>query len=226
MKKFFLLIMVWLMSLAAAYSQNYLGVKGGVIFSNMTDGHLGLDYDDLGQLGGTTGIVAEYTFNDFFAFSPELVFSMKGTEYHKKESNTVIETRTDIYHFGYIELPLLLKIRYELSFIEPYVKLGPYFGLIAAGDATEYGYAIIGTRVLKLDDFFAEREQEFSRFDMGLALSPGIAFFLGPGKAFINARYDIGFFEVAKDRMTKPYDYKSMGMNRAFIIEAGYLLEF
>lgn len=226
MKKISMLFMAMLLFIAFAHAQNYFGAKGGIVLSSMTGGHLGTDYEDLGEIGGTFGAVYEYTLNDFVSFNPELIFSRKGTEFHKKASNTVIETRTDIYHFGYIEIPLLFKVKYDLDFMEVYAKIGPYFGLIAGGSATEYGYAIIGTRELKLVDFFAEREQDFSKFDMGLALSPGVAFYLGPGKAFLNFRYDIGFLEVASDRTTAPYDYKTMGANRAFIIETGYLFEF
>ena len=125
-----------------------------------------------------------------------------------------------------MEIPLLAKIGYDLDFMEVFVKTGPYLGFILGGMASEEGTGIIGKRELSLDQYFSdtERNQEFTKFDMGWYLGGGAAIYAGPGKVFLGLHYDIGFMEIAQDNPT--YTYKSMGSNRAFIIEAGYLYEF
>jgi len=204
----------------------YLGLKTGISFTSMTDGFLGKDYIDR---GGTKYLISasfDYFMSDYFSLAPELMFYRKGTEYYKQESSTTIETRSDVYHFSYLQLPLTVKVKYPFDMFNVYALAGPYVSFLMGGMASEQGTAIIGKRELKLKDFFAERQQEFTRFDVGFDLGAGAEIDAGPGRILFNIRYDIGFIPVAGDQTVSPYEYKSMGANRAWSIEAGYSIRF
>ena len=230
MKKLSFLILTLLLSSTYSFSQMYAGVKGGILFSKFIDGNLTLTdlgnnwYKMYNEIGGTFGLAGEYKFNDYFSFAPELTFARKGALIEILE-DTIVK-RTDVYHISYLEVPLLLKGNYNLDFMEFYLKTGPNLGFIVGGYGTEYGTVVIGKNVLKLENFFAIRDQDYSKFDFGWYFGTGMSFFIGPGKLILGCHYDLGFIKVADDRKTQPYDYKNMGKNRAFVIETGYLYEF
>ncbi|MFC2113868.1 porin family protein [Bacteroidota bacterium] len=223
MKKLSLVVFAILFISANAFSQFYGGIKGGIVFSNFTGGHLGYKYKLLGEVGGTVGFMAEYVLNDYISLAPELFFSRKGTMIDRYDSTLIV--RTDMYHLGYIEIPLLVKFRYSLDAIDLYCKLGPYFGLIGQGKASEKGVGIFAIPPVPIEQFFNDRNQEYTTFDVGWYLGTGAAIDFGPGKFLLEFHYDIGFQDIAQDEPS-PYYYKNMGKNRASVIEVGYLYEF
>jgi len=225
MRKIVFTAMVLVVFAFSAKSQlYYLGFKSGISFTSMTDGYLGKEYEDLGGTKYLFSVPFDYFVSDYFSLAPEFMYFRKGTEYYKKESATTIETRSDRYRFSYLQLPLTVKVRYPFDMFSIYALAGPYVSFLVGGHASEQGTAIIGMRTLLLKDFFAERQQEFTRFDVGFDLGAGAEIDLGQGRILLNIRYDIGFIPVAKDQDVSPFLYKSMGANRAWSIEAGYAI--
>jgi hypothetical protein len=227
MKKLTMLFTLLLFGIINLNAQTYLGLKGGLVISHLSGGHLGIEYTDEGNYGGSIGVAAEFVLGDYFSLAPEIVFNRRGSDIYKGQTNFSMATRLDIYHFPYLDIPLLVKGSYDLDFMEIYAKTGPYLGFMMGGEASETGTGILNSDFKTLDVFFGEtmREQEYTRFDIGWYLGLGTGFYLGPGKAIVGFHYDIGFLDVAQDQ-PQPYVYKNMGANRGLIFEAGYLFEF
>ena len=74
MTKLSILFVSLLLITASVQAQNYFGIKGGISFTSMSGGHLGIAYEDRGEIGGTTGLTAEFVINDYFSLAPELIF--------------------------------------------------------------------------------------------------------------------------------------------------------
>ncbi|HPD65124.1 MAG TPA: porin family protein [Bacteroidia bacterium] len=204
----------------------YFGAKTGLVFTHMTKGYLGKSWEDRGGTKYLAGVSFDYFVNDYFSLAPELLFFRKGTEKYKHEDSNTIETRSDIYKFSYLQLPLTVKAKIPFDRFNLFGMAGPYVAFLMGGMASEQGTAIIGKREMILKDFFEERKQDFTRFDIGFDLGAGAEIDAGPGRVLLQLRYDIGFIAVAKDQAVSPYQYKSFGANRAWSIEAGYILRF
>lgn len=202
----------------------YIGAKTGLVFTHMTKGYLGKSWEDRGGTKYLAGVSMDYFVNDYFSLAPELLFFRKGTEKYKHEDSNTSETRSDIYKFSYLQLPLTVKVKIPFDRFNIFGTAGPYLAFLMGGMASEQGTAINGKREMILKDFFSERQQDFTRFDMGVDLGAGTEFDLGNGRLLFQFRYDIGFFAVAKDQAVAPYQYKSFGANRAWSLELGYAL--
>jgi len=225
MKKI-VLSLVFVGLLYQSQAQVYLGGKAGISFLSMTRGGLWeRDYDDLGNLGFNFGASFEYVVSDYFTLYPKLMFARKGTEWYKKTGST----RSDIYNLNYLEIPLTVKINYPLDLftrtLDIYAQIGPQVSFLIGGKASEQGTSIIGLRVLKVEEFFNERNQEYKKFDAGLILGFGTALHIGPGKLLLEADYDLSFINLAEDQPILFY-YKALGAHRVWSIDVGYLYEF
>jgi|GEM_PF-1836982 len=224
-KALFILTILTGLAFSGKAQLQYFGIKTGIAFTSMGGGSLGTHFSDLGGTGLIAGFSYDYFFNDYLSFAPELIYFRKGTEFFKDSSVSSHANRTDIYKLNYFQLPLTLKIKYPFDMFNIYGLVGPYVSYLFSGKASEEGYAIIGKREMNLKSFFSEQErnQKFSRFDVGFNLGAGAEIDAGSGRITFQLRYDIGFIPVAKDQEVD-FEYMSFGSNRAWSIEAGYAI--
>jgi len=182
MKKLFLsALFLSVFALSNSQENKSFGIKGGVNFTNLYTE----DVDDNNVLFGlNAGLVAVFSFTDFLAIQPEILFSGKGAEL--KYNNAFVEGKAK-FRLNYIEVPVLLRVNLTNSFS---IQAGPYIAyLIDANVKNETNN--------ELFDFEENLDtDDFKKFDYGL--SGGVELEFSP--ISIGARYNYGVANVGKER--------------------------
>lgn len=172
MKKIILLALALSLSFGA-FAQFSWGVKAGLNITSIT----GDDVDAKSKVGFNAGAFAEYSINDWFAISPELLYSAQGCKGDVDEADVALR-------FNYINIPILAKF-YVLEKLS--VETGPQLGFVVSAKA-------------KADDVTAKMDSDFyNSFDFSWAVGATYNF----GKVFANARYNFGLTDVVKEATNK-----------------------
>jgi hypothetical protein len=209
-----------------------LGVIVGTNFSSFNwkdnKGNFKDDWDSETQdahkqkLGLKLGVVGEYTFNDYFAISPELIFTQrgnkfkyKGTEdgesYKEKEKHTV----------NYFALPINVKGIIPISDdFKIWGMAGLYGSLALSGKYREsWKYKENGEITDKgreSEKFkFGQKDDEVKRIDCGLNFGVGVEL----SGFFVESEYNLGLSNLSN---TSEDGYKIS--NRNFGISIGFML--
>lgn len=180
MKKVILLAAVLAMSASAAFSQASFGLKGGLNLANLTNNDGEADMKASVYAGG----FMEFRINDFFAISPELIYSRQG--FHMEESGTKMNLR-----LNYLNLPILAKfyVTERLS-----VDVGPQVGCLLN---TKLWMKSGGeTATVDPNDYW---ELDENSLDVSFAIGLTYNF----GNIFVQGRYNLGLTEYAKDADSK-----------------------
>jgi len=145
-----------------------LGFRGGFNFSHMYATYDNGYYKGSGSYkptpGFQLGLVFDWALSDWFHIQPGIMYIIKGTD--SEIFNSV--NAKDFDQFGYIEVPLLLSLKFSALRI----NAGPYFGSNFIGGGSM-------------------REEYESFFDFGL--SGGLGFDIG--RFYIGVFYDYGLIE-------------------------------
>jgi hypothetical protein len=122
------LVVAGLLFSPAAFSQLSYGVKGGLFLSRMTykSPNIRTKLIPTFKLGG----YADYQIKGDFFIRPELMYAMKGSD---------MPTWDAVYHLSYIEIPVSLLYKHEISGHKIQVGLGPYIGFGIGGTYKESG---------------------------------------------------------------------------------------
>jgi opacity protein-like surface antigen len=91
---------------------------------------------------------------------------------------------------AYIELPVLFKLQFGTGSTKPYLMAGPTIGLNLSADME------VGMGDLSLEVDFSEL---IETIDYGLAFGGGVSFAVGENSLFIEARYNLGLADIAKE---------------------------
>ena len=229
MKKIFLISVLFVitMNVSAQYGSSEggfrLGLTAGINFSNMSikeDGKdVGSNYS--AKTGFKIGAIAEYAFNDYFALSPELVFTQRG--FKEKISETYMgydvsgEGKLNI---NYLQLPVNVIVMYPVSDDFKIMGIvGPYFAYALSGKVTAEGTAK-GNGVSSSTDSeeklkFGSGEDEVKPSDIGLTIGAGVEFY----SFFFRVQYELGLGNLSND------EYSTV-RNRNFGLSIGYLFSF
>lgn len=207
-----------------ASAQFHLGPRAGLNLANLTTNEAGVEHNSL--IGISGGVTAQYQFWKTLSVQLDALYSMQGaksvliTEADAggiKTTTRIDGTRT----FNYVSVPLM--INWEIP-IKP-KTLVPYFikeqmasfHLYGGGF---FGYALGGefesTTTQTIDDGFntpvtntsssAETlaKAAYNPVDFGIAAGAGFSFKIGDrSKLYVDARYLMGFADVAKDANIK-----------------------
>lgn len=190
-----------------------LGLTAGVNFSNLKNE----DYDFSVKAGLKIGAIAEYAFNDYFALSPELVFTQRGCKKEEVNSFAGMQSISEIkWNINYIQLPINAIVRYSIN---DNLKImgfaGPYFAYALSGKKTEKGNAQgngISTSIDSEEEIkFGSGEKEWNPLDIGLTIGAGVEFF----SFFFRFQYELGLNNLA--------DKYTTVKNTNFGLSIGYL---
>ena len=184
MKKSLLFVAVATLFFTTAQSQNlHFGIKAGVNFSSVN----GDDFDETdGVTGFQAGAVAKIGFSELIALQPEILFSAQG--YSGGDTKV---------RLGYINIPVMADFTVVKGLS---LQGGPQFGFNVIS-----GYKEDGDEYQHFDD-----SDTFETFDVGVGIG---AQYVLPINLFFQARYVVGFSDIAKD-----YD----GKNATLSFSAGY----
>jgi outer membrane protein W len=174
-----------LISCSASARQITLGVKAGMILSNITQTPEEWKQDKLYKGGFTGGVYMNYAFNEYFSIQPELLYAQKGVK--DKLYDGIIEVNLTA-HFDYFELPVLLKYTYPWKEdFRPFVYAGPSFSYTLSSD-------------LEVSALIFSGEIDFSDLthvtDFGLVAGGGFDYAIGKGVLVFDARFMLGFTNV------------------------------
>ncbi len=172
---------VALLAAAAAAQDSGLvakGIKAGVSLATF-----GGDDVDMGPVspGTRTGLAVggflTFAMGPNFALQPELLYVQKGAKYEEGDESAT-------FKFGYLDIPVLLKVRFPTSgSVRPSLFAGPVgsIKLSADGEATE------GDMSLSMDI-----SDMVKGFDFGMAFGGGLDFAMGQNTLAFDARYTLG----------------------------------
>ena len=210
-------------SASAESGQFRVGATVGLELSNM----LAKDKDETyskdfkSKAGLKIGVVAEYSFSDYFALAPELAFVQRG--YKEKESETydgIKYEATEKVNVNYLQIPINAVGRYAINDdFSVFGFAGPYFAFALSGksswEAKGGGESESGDEKLKIGS--NKEEDDMKAFDFGLNFGVG-AEYMG---IFLKVQYNLGLGNLS---LYTDNGYKIN--NRNFGISVGYMFSF
>ncbi|MDR1761324.1 MAG: PorT family protein [Bacteroidales bacterium] len=220
-----LLIATLVAATMCANAQFRAGAIVGTNFSSINekdnDGNAKDDWDSeekeahKQKLGLKLGVVGEYAFNDYFAISPELIFTQRGEKLKYKEDGGFDKYKTTI---NYLMLPINAKGIIPINDdFKIFGFAGIYTGLALSGkykNSWEYkedGETEKGDESGSIK--FGSKEEEAKRLDFGLNFGAGVEF----SNFFVKGEYNLGLSNLS--------NYSDDGYkmsNRNFGISIGY----
>ena len=201
MKKFVLSLGLLIGVACAANAQEArFGVKAGVSLANVS----GKNTKEAKNLvGATAGVMADFSFSDLISFHPELLYSQKGA---KIESSSTGFTQTGQIRTGYIDVPLLLRVKADGLFFEAGPQVGFLISKKSEQTVTIQGF---GTRSSTNTSTNGTR-----KVDLGYIA--GVGYQLPQGLE-IGLRYNGGIFDLSDP------SGGSKTRNSVFQLQLGYL---
>lgn len=158
--------------------------------------------------GTTAGIVAEVCVVEFFALQTEAGVIQKG---YKMNHPFNAGNKTITTHFDYLEIPLLLKMKYGSETVKGFVMAGPYYAYALNGRAK-----LAGEKSNKIDF----DQANIQRHEWGGVFGVGIGAEVGPGTLFLDSRFEMGFTNLDN----QPEAVNTGWYNRGFNIGLGYMV--
>ncbi|HWB93684.1 MAG TPA: porin family protein [Puia sp.] len=177
MKKL-VLILIAGASFATANAQIQFGVKAGANFANITgDGTSG--YKSL--VGLDAGVFANIPLAQSFSFSPEIIYSGKGTKF--SDAGIDFTGRAN-----YLDIPLLFKYKHASGFN---VETGPQVGFLLSAQLKAQGQS-------------QDQKAYFNTTEFAWDL--GIGYDIPKTPVGIEVRYNLGISNIAKADPNDPND--------------------
>jgi len=166
------------------------GIKAGGNMAKPT----GSDVDDIEgtlktKVGFVGGIFIAFNLSNSFSIQTEVLYTMKGAT---MEYTDIDETVEEKLYGDYIEIPLLLKLKFLSGGIQPFIFAGPYVGFKLNEKLEVMGEEIpLEEAILKNNDYGAI-------FGGGLQLG---------SKFHIDVRYSMGLQKIIDD--VESIDFKN-----------------
>ncbi len=152
------------------------------------------------------GFFTEINISKKFAFQPELLYSMQGTNFDLPvEVNGSIYNTNDTYKLSYINVPLMFKFYPEEKF---YLEAGPQIGFLTSSK--------LEVEVIGYGSQTQDAKELFKSVDFGLNLGLGYNF---SKRVTSNFRYNLGLSNIAE---TEPGDNTKI-KNSVISISLGYI---
>ena len=166
-------------------------VEAGVQFGIKAGGNMakptGADADDLEgtlktKVGFVGGIFIAFNLSNSLSIQTEVLYTMKGATF---EYTDVEETVEEKLYGDYIEIPLLLKLKFLSGGIQPFIFAGPYVGFKLSEKLEVMGEEIpMEEALLKNNDYgaiFGGGLQLGSKFHVDVRYSMGLEKILDSG---------------------------------------------
>lgn len=159
---------VLLISVTAAAQHANIGIKGGVNAYTIKGDNTG-NFDT--KVSFHLGLIGHIHVSDQFAFQPELVYSVQGTQYEALGQDVSL-------NLNYINVPLLFQYMFDNGFR---LQAGPQLGFLASAKS-------------EVNDNDTDVSDDFESIDLGLAL--GVSY-INPVSDFgVDVRYNLGLSNI------------------------------
>jgi len=191
------------------------GIKIGMVLASQE--YEGKSNPDLKQLiGPSAGFLFEIPICKYFEIRPELNFNTHGQRWVVESGDDkIVATQA----WGYLEFPILAKVKYGNEKIGGFVNVGPQFGAGLFGE-TRTRSKINGERDSDRETIhFDDAIFDFKRFDAGMAFGLGME--CNKTGIEVEARYYIGMADIQNESIFHPSSEKKT-TNRSLNFMVGW----
>jgi Outer membrane protein beta-barrel domain len=215
MKKLTTLVLAIFLFAGVMNAQIRFGIKGGATSSSISTETRFVD--QMKSASSYQGGVLLQLKLGGFAIQPEILYSVKGSDFRNVTSSKLADLTGGFGKLNYetqnIDIPINLQLGWDLGPARVYAQAGPYFSFLLSG-------ALNGsTKVYDTVD----KELEFNKYDVGLGIGAGAELF-----GFqLALKFDYGMKDVAKKKIltatnvnVNPF-YEAK--NRTVNVSLGYL---
>lgn len=180
----------WILALVAvavpSHAKTRVGALGGLSLAR-----LHFSPDEPGVSFGTAtgfagGVLVDVGLGKRLALNFEPMYVRKGGEINVALGDSFAEGFAVSLRLDYLELPVLLKVRFGEGGVRPYLLAGPTAGYRLSAKATAEGETM-------------DTKDTFEEWDFGISAGAGLAFPAGKATAFLEARYGLGLVNVGKE---------------------------
>ncbi|WP_448529136.1 porin family protein [Raineya sp.] len=225
MKKYFYICFALLLGVVnLASAQLRVGVRGGFQLADMRnkpDDRTGLDDDTKMRLGYQLGLVFDYSFNNIIFFQPAIQINSKGSKL--VETNNVLGTKFTFQNSPlYVDVPLLLGLRFGLKGFKIFGMGGPYLAYGVGGKNysrldTPVGYTESETKIRWGNTTTATDPKDLRPIDLGFVVSAGVEL----SNLQIGLHYTPGFTNIAPDNSGRKLYNTVIGLNATLLFGGG-----
>jgi len=180
----------WILALLAAavpsQAETRVGVLGGLSLARIhfSPDEPGTSFETATGFAG--GAVVDVGLGKRLALSFEPMYARKGGKFTIAPDDFFFgEGLTGSFRLDYLELPVLLKVRFGEGSVRPYLLAGPTAAYRLSAKASALGET-------------ADAKELFKEWDFGISAGAGLAFPAGKASAFLEARYGLGLANVGE----------------------------
>lgn len=186
-------------------AQFSLGIKGGLNLANIRVSGSTTTTPKTNPLFNA-GIVTNYALNDKFSIQLEGLYTLKGF----KSKSDLIEQNVVL---NYVEFPLLGKFSFgDPEALQFFVTAGPYVAFKTGGNMK---------LTMNGNTFSSDISSQINSVDFGANAGGGVAYNLGTGALFVDARYGYGLSNILSKSTSNLKQY-----NANIQFSLGYLYSF
>ncbi|MDW8295423.1 MAG: porin family protein [Raineya sp.] len=225
MKKLvFIAIFATLWTSNFVFAQLRVGIRGGLQLADMRnkpDDRTGLNDDTKMRLGYQLGVVFDYSFNNIIFFQPAIQINSKGSKI--VETNNILNTKYTFQNSPlYVDVPLLLGLRFGLKGFKIFGMGGPYLAYGIGGKNysrldTPIGYTESETQIRWGNKTTLSDPKDLRPLDLGLVISAGVEL----TNLQIGLHYTPSFTNIAPDGSGRKLYNTVVGINATLLFGGG-----
>lgn len=224
MKKYICVFIAILVVQSSIFAQLRIGVRGGLQLADMRnqpDDRTGLDDETKMRLGYQLGLVFDYSLNNVIFFQPAIQINSKGSKV--VETNNILNTKYTFQNSPlYVDVPLLLGLRFGLKGLKVFGMGGPYLAYGVGGKNysrldTPLGYTESETAIRWGNTTTLSAPKDLRPFDLGLVVSAGVEL----TNLQIGLHYTPSFTNIAPDGSGRKLYNTVIGINATLLFGGG-----
>lgn len=224
MNRVILITLFVIISTISSKAQIYIGPKGGLNLTNMSDGRDRPEgIKEPFKIGFNAGVQGQADIDRFFSLYADLGYSLKGNAIKYVEEDETVR-----FSYHYVQLAVLPRFVYDQDIIRYYLNAGPTLGWLIGGSANFMGENV-KIEFVDTDEYVPQAKQfqflkdNTNRLEASLSLGGGIIVDAGKGAFTVDLRYDWGLTNIREDYDSKGVKLKNK--NNVISISLGYLFE-
>ncbi len=193
------MIFVTFSAFSAGAQEMLLGARIGANLANESRDSVPSGFSNASNAGILAGLQFDYWFSDMWGLSAQALYDQKGTDENVNQTAGIVSTSaSDNITLNYLEIPILLKLRFGTGRIRPYVFAGPSFGFFLSGsdtrESSSSGGVIIPTNS---DTTISIPSSSVKTLDISGVFGAGLSIKLNSGHLlFLDAAYALGLVDI------------------------------
>ncbi len=219
MRKYFICCIVFfIFALNFSSAQLRVGIRGGLQVADMRTKPDDRTVEEISklQLGYQLGLVLDYSFNNVIFIQPALQINSKGSKIIQT-SNTP-NTKLTIQNMPlYVDIPLLLGVRFGVQGLKIFGMGGPYVAYGIGGKRLARTETLSGSLITESKSSIYwgnESSSDLRPLDMGFVVSAGVEL----SNLQIGLHYTPGFINIAPENSGRKLYNSTLGINATLLL--------